>query len=226
MSLQIRFFSSEVESNDLRDFCNDPDCIMETGRLIKNDKTTTLSRLNLDIGEVVVKRYNTKNKWHWLRRSFQTSRARNCMTMSQHFSDCGIQVCQPIAMIESRVGFFRGKSWFVSKFGENELLVDFLSRDQKPIVIERVKRQIASMFQKLVDCRLSHGDMKATNILVKDDDLILIDLDASRKHYISLFHKIAISKDKNRFLKNWKNSPELLAHFSEALLFLDDEAVS
>ena len=218
MALKVRYLNSAVQSRDLSKLCRDPDeALQNTHVLIKSDKTTTLGRIHCEIGELVIKRYNTKNLWHLIRRNFQTSRAQNSLNMSHRFSEIGIQVAEPMAVIESTFGPFRGRSWFVSRYLENELLLDYLSLPRNVDVLERIRFDITEIFKKLLNSRMSHGDMKATNILVSEDDLLMIDLDASSKHQTDFFHKKALSKDRKRFLKNWKSNPELLKLFSDSL---------
>jgi tRNA A-37 threonylcarbamoyl transferase component Bud32 len=218
MSLKIRYLNSAVQSRDLPELCNDPDGALDKAHVqIKSDKTTTLGRVHSDVGELVIKRYNTKNRWHMIRRNFQTSRARNSLEMSHCFTEIGIQVAEPMAVIEFRFGPFRGRSWFVSRYLDKEMLLDYLGQPRNADVLERIRSEISSLFGKLLKNRLSHGDMKATNILVMDNDLLVIDLDASRKHRIDLFHKKALGRDRKRFLKNWRSDPGVLKMFADSL---------
>ena len=218
MSIKIRYLNCAVQSRDLPKLCNDPDGALHKAHIqIKSDRTTTLGRVHCDVGELVIKRYNTKNIWHLIRRNFQTSRARNSLEMSRRFAEVGIRVAEPMAVIESGFGPFRGRSWFISRYLDNELLLDYLGQPQTTDVLERIRSEITSIFRKLLRNHMSHGDMKATNILVMENDLLLIDLDASKNHRFDLFHKKALSRDKKRFLKNWKSDPRLLKVFADSL---------
>ncbi|NND01008.1 MAG: serine/threonine protein kinase, partial [Gammaproteobacteria bacterium] len=73
---------------------------------------------------------------------------------------------------------------------------------------------LQGIFASMREHRLSHGDMKASNLLWLDNQLFLIDLDASRKHRTTLGWRLANHKDRKRFLKNWQSQPELLKLFS------------
>jgi len=58
--------------------------------------------------------------------------------------------------------------------------------------------------------RLVHGDMKITNFLQAEKNLVVLDLDATRRvpradRYATLFHK-----DLRRLLANWQNSESVL----------------
>ena len=196
---------------------------MKTDEVVfKSDQTTTVSRINTAIGGLVVKRYNTKNPWHLIRRNFQTSRAMNCIRMARIFQQNGIAVAEPVAVIENQWGFFSGRSWYVTKYVEKEMLLDYLSVERWQAGYDNIKNQIHDLFSVLQHKRLSHGDMKATNILVSENGIVLLDLDASKRHYFSYFHRRALKRDRSRFLKNWKHNPPLHDGFATLLSFLEE----
>ena len=62
--------------------------------------------------------------------------------------------------------------------------------------------------------KISHGDLKATNLLWVDNQLYFIDLDAARQHKTIASWQRANKRDKKRFLKNWRDTPELEALFA------------
>jgi tRNA A-37 threonylcarbamoyl transferase component Bud32 len=68
-------------------------------------------------------------------------------------------------------------------------------------------------FYKLKSLKISHGDMKADNILIHDDKPFFIDLDSMKWHKRELRFSHAWKKDMKRFMKNWKNSPEVAGLF-------------
>ena len=76
---------------------------------------------------------------------------------------------------------------------------------------------LPGFFLALREHRLSHGDMKATNILVQDRELVMIDLDSARRHMSGVWHSRSVARDKRRFLANWNPWPEMKRHFTEAL---------
>ncbi len=185
--------------------------------LFKHDRTTTLYRAPSAVGDLMVKRYNTKNLWHLLRRNFQTSRARNCLLMAEKYNGAGIRVAQPVAMIESRLGPFAGRSWYVSRFVDGVVLSDYLDIEDRAAPLRSIQGKITALFEAFQDHGLSHGDMKATNLLVYDEDLVLIDLDSARQHRWQFFHRIALRRDKARFLENWNDRPSLYRHLEREL---------
>ncbi len=192
--------------------------VVPTGvTLFKHDRTTTLYRVPSAMGDLMVKRYNTKNLWHLVRRNFQTSRARNYLEMAGKYSSAGVQVAQPVAMVESRSGPFTGRSWYISRFVDSVTLSDYLGAKDPITSLRSIQEKISSLFEIFRDHELSHGDMKATNLLVCDDDLVVIDLDSARQHRWKFFHRIALRRDKARFLENWDDQPSLYRHLEQEL---------
>jgi RIO-like serine/threonine protein kinase len=55
--------------------------------------------------------------------------------------------------------------------------------------------------------RLSHGDMKASNLLLTQSGQVeLIDLDAMQEHRYEWTFERAFARDQQRFMKNWQNA--------------------
>ena len=58
----------------------------------------------------------------------------------------------------------------------------------------------------MIDYKISHGDMKASNFIFHNEQLIVLDLDGMKRHGSNRSFKRAIMKDFNRFMKNWRNN--------------------
>lgn len=179
----------------------------------KDDGTTTVSLASLGDHHYIVKRYNTKNKLHLLRRFFQRSRAQNCWNMSEVFTQAGIHTAHRTAIIQETLGPLKLRSWFISEYVEADDLFRFLDKienqDHAKRRYTRLKNDINQLFLRLTTHRLSHGDMKASNILVFNDQVYLIDLDAAHQHTLEAPFKRASRKDWARFMKNWQSHAKL-----------------
>lgn len=182
---------------------------------LKDDRTTTVVKYQTANRSYIIKRYNPRNFWHKLKRALRTSRARRCWKMSFEFRDAGLNVSPPVLMLENRFGPLRRDAFFVNEFLAGDELLEALP-SMSDAEKRQVKHAILLAFKKLASARISHGDMKASNLLWVDEKLYFIDLDAAQKHgaWSLLFNK-KHRRDKRRFLKNWLESPELLSLFSE-----------
>ncbi|MEM7358457.1 MAG: lipopolysaccharide kinase InaA family protein [Pseudomonadota bacterium] len=194
------------------------DALLEnTSNQFKHDRTTTVARVELagdHDTQVVIKRYNARNKWHTVKRALRKTRARRCWQMSYRFQQAGLNVAEPILMYEHRLGWLHGDAYFVNRFLEGEILLDALP-DMETEQQDQVIAAITRAFEIMRTERLSHGDMKASNLLWVGGELVFIDLDAARQHQSKLFWRRANRRDKKRFLKNWRGNKALLARFKD-----------
>jgi tRNA A-37 threonylcarbamoyl transferase component Bud32 len=204
-----------------------PDPIISRGRVLKHDGTTTVIMLGEQGRCWVIKRYNTKNGWHAVRRTLQTSRALTCWRAAGWLQAAGIDTPRPVAaMEERRCRVLRGRSYFVCEFVEGQTLAEALhpfgSRagasgapvpaDGPEALIER----ISGIVRRLADHGIVHGDLKATNFIVSEDRIFLADLDAARRPPQGRLAE-GLRRDRDRFLRNWTDHPNLLQAFTERL---------
>lgn len=182
--------------------------------MFKRDIATTIWRLDYNAHALVVKRYNTRNTWHAIRRCFRRSRAKNCWEMSKVFTRSGISTPPGVAIIQEWLGPLKLRSWFINQYVQGEDLDHYLharSSDRQPGAnkIEFVYDKVRQLFENLRSHRLAHGDLKATNILLADDKLYLIDLDAAHQYKFGPGLQRARHKDWARFMKNWQYQREV-----------------
>ena len=191
---------------------SDPEC-----QIIKSDNTTTVGLIFQDSYKIAIKRYNTKNAWHRLRRTVRSSRAENCWDFTQTLQSLDISVVPAVAWIEEIQMGLKGRSWFVSEFVEGISCLDHFKSGVPPAEIKKTLCEIVEILCKLRHERISHGDLKASNILLSSRGPILIDLDAMRQHKTESTYQQAARKDINRFLRNWQDNPDLLATAQQLL---------
>jgi len=110
---------------------------------------------------------------------------------------------KPLAYIEQRKGKFIWKSYLVTEYVKGRRLRDFL-RDGKTPEQQRSKvtGQVKELLDKMRKYRITHGDLKHTNILITDNGPVLTDLDAMQVHRWKWFFKINRGKDLARLIKN------------------------
>ena len=202
------------------DYGLEPECstldklLRQSNNTFKHDQTTTVAQVELGQNTVVVKRYNSRSLAHKFKRALRRSRARRCWNMSYRFQSAGLNVPQPILMCEKRFGPIRRDAFFVNQFLHGEELIKLLPKlgeAQRQAVLDSIKHAFETMRKH----RLTHGDMKASNLLWVDKQLVFIDLDAAKQHYSRFSWEFAHKKDKRRFLKNWKDNPQLLKLFAK-----------
>ena len=204
-------YRTRYQSPTLRDFLEDPDQDLKKfgGSRIKGDETTTTTvDLVSDLVEecpIYIKRYNTKNAWHALRRTVRRSRAENCWMHAITLENLGIAVAPPVAFIQEYLGTgLKGGSWYLSEFVVGPSCLDHLPTiDDETIQGQRLE-QIIDTLKKIWNCHITHGDLKGDNILLPQDQAVLLDLDAMKQHEDEEAARRHIGKDVERFLLNWK----------------------
>ncbi len=181
------------------DFISQIDTLMDKGQILKNGNTCYVSRLTWNSKDVVVKRYNHKGFIHSLRHTIQRSRAHRCWLHGHRLGMLKISTPKPLAYIEKRKGLLIWKSYLVTEYIQGQKLYDFL-RD-KSVSQERrssVKRQVKELLEKLGKYRITHGDLKHSNIIITSNGPILTDLDAMQAHKCNLSYRLRRVKDLER----------------------------
>lgn len=192
----------------LDDIAARPESVMARGRVLKHDGTTTVIVVGDDQRRWVVKRYNTKNRWHAVRRALRTSRAENCWHAASWLRAAGIDTPRPVAVLEERrFNILRGRSYFLCEFIDGETLAHVLRRNCAGRA--RWVEQAAGIVRRLRDHGIVHGDLKATNFIVSGERLFLVDLDAARRGSGRAI-EAGLQKDLQRFTRNWADDPDLL----------------
>jgi len=199
-------------------FLDNPDKIINDPKnlFLKKGNSATVIRINIDNHDLVVKRYNIKNFRHRLRRFFRATRATHSWQSAHRLLILGIATPMPVAMLERRFGHFRGKAYFAYEYIDGPNAIDYFKNgdlDKKLAVAKR----IADIFQNLAIAKISHHDMKGTNIIINQGYPFLVDLDAICMHISRRRFEQAHRRDKNRFFKNWKTVPEIDKMFKDLI---------
>ncbi len=182
------------------DFIGQIDTLMDQGRILKDGNTCYVSRLTWNSKDVVVKRYNHKGFIHSLRHTIKRSRARRGWLHGHRLGMLDIATPKPLAYIERRRGLLIWESYLVTEYIEGQKFYNFL-RDKTVAEEQRlcVTRQIKEIIDDMGKCRITHGDMKHTNILITKKGPVLTDLDAMRAHKWHWSYRIRRAKDLGRF---------------------------
>ncbi len=185
----------------LAGFASDPEASLATAEVVKSGRSATVFRLRLGGQSVVVKRYNIRSALHRLRRWFKP-RARIAWRNGHRLALLGIPAADPIALIERRWGPLRAESWLVMPdYGTQDIQAEVASRGWEAPLLNRVVR----IFRDLQAAGLQHGDTKASNFLVRGEEVRLVDLDGMREYPGS-------ASDIARFVDNFDANTRLQIH--------------
>ena len=185
----------------------DPDRWMETGTVLKRGNTCTVCRVRLGDRELVIKRYNLKSLRHALSRVWRPSRGWHSWREGHRLALYGIATPTPLALVEERKGPLRGRAWLITEYCGGADLLGHLDPSVPPPPV--IAAALRTLFATLHRVRISHGDLKATNLLWDGREIKLIDLDAMCQHRSAAGHARAWRRDRLRLLRNWPAGSEL-----------------
>ena len=197
-----------LNSPALEQFVEDPDSFIDEGRLLKKGNSSTVAVVDINGSNYVLKRYNMKSFGHRLSRSLRPSRAHQSWKNALTLKMLGVATPTPLLFMENRLlGVFRSTAYYLSEYieGDNfgdEIAADTLEDDQFKKSIEMFEQ----LFRIMNTYSVSHGDTKASNFIVKDGELMVLDLDAMKRHKSVGTFSEKFVKDLKRFQKNWKGS--------------------
>ncbi len=196
-------FSAVVraEKEALAGVLENPDVMVEKGQMLKDGNTCTVVRVDIGGRALVVKRYNLKSFRHALSRFWRPSRAWHSWVAAHRLAFFGIPTPAPLAMLEERVGPLRRRAFLVTDYCPGESLMQRLSPAREPDADEAAA--LIDFFATLCRLKITHGDMKATNLLWYKGRIVVIDLDAMVRHDNPAAFVRDWRRDRTRFLRNW-----------------------
>jgi len=203
-----RRYRTEAMQRGLRE----ADRLMAEGRSLQQGRTSTVAIVEVDGRPLVFKRYNIKGILHAIRRAVQPTRAAISWRNAQRLTLYGIATPHPVAMVERRFGPLRSVSYVVTEFCEGIQSAQYFANASQDEA-EETARRIVGLLRQLRALKLSHGDLKATNLLIAGDAIFLTDLDAMRQHRDETAAARAHAEDVQRFMRNWDGQPAVAALF-------------
>ena len=186
---------------------NNIDNFLMNAEIIKNGNTCTVFRHE----NLVIKRYNIKSVWHFIKTQFIKSRGKNSWQISNAFQLQNLPCPKPFFYYEKRFFFLRLTSYFAMERINGENIVSYQESLQENIQNENLKNNIFKLFNTLSYYKFIHGDLKKTNILVDNKmQIMMIDFDKSFFSMSQSIYNYKIKKQIARFLSNWKNKSKFL----------------
>ncbi|MFT5937256.1 MAG: tRNA A-37 threonylcarbamoyl transferase component Bud32, partial [Pseudohongiellaceae bacterium] len=196
-----------LQEHDLAAFVKNPDSYVKQDQMLKDGHTTTVVQASIGGIAMVLKRYNIVGLLQAIKHLFDESRAHRCWRNASMLGLLGIHTPRPYLFLEERLYWiFQRRSYFLTEeIKASNVLLQLEDANEK---VDEAKLIIAfaNFFEIMYAYHISHGDMKATNFIFKEDKLYVLDLDAMRRHRFKWWsHKRSMS-DIKRFEKNWVGS--------------------
>lgn len=216
-NLSRRTLISRTEADWLAPLLTDPDHWLEQGKRLKSGRSATVARVASGGHDCVIKRYNLKNFAHAARRTLRPTRAWHAWQEAHRLTFLGIPTPAALAVVENRFGPLRGRAWLVTAWCEGPSLRELFAHreDQTPNTDEALA--LTELFAALHRHRVTHGDLKASNLLWCDGRFHLIDLDATVQHHSANTYRKAWARDRARLLANWPAGSRIAQWFDTHL---------
>jgi len=191
------------------------DDLVNAGEMLKDGNTCTVVSSLLSEQAVVIKRYNLKSAGHAFGRAFRKSRAAASWSNAHRLKLLGIATPDPIALFEQRrLGVLRARAYFISAYIDALDIAEYFANNRDKKERAAAMKQTVALFYRLYLLKISHGDMKATNIkMLTDGKPSLIDLDSMQQHTTDAVALKAHARDIKRFMRNWDEQPALFNAF-------------
>ncbi len=214
----IFMYDRQHHSSSLLTLLKNPELafINQTENILKSGRSSTVAKILINNKLMVIKRYNVKNTWHWLRRCFRKTRAAMGWRLAHLLSLFGITTAKPIAYIEKRLLGLHATSYLLMEYIEGEHIGVHLTQHQPDeSSLTRLAERTVRLIRNLAALGVSHGDLKMTNILVQRGWPVLIDLDGMQEHPHQRSLSRVYKKEIKRFMHNWQHFPSVYQLFEE-----------
>ncbi|MFO7900113.1 MAG: lipopolysaccharide kinase InaA family protein [Planctomycetota bacterium] len=175
---------------------------------VKRSLSRAVYHVPIDGDGVYVKHHHPRSGLERLKYLVLRSRAQAEWTAARTMLDRGIPVARPLAFGERRVAGFLREAALVSEAVDNAApLSEALGRAGRSDLIEHV----AGLVRRMHDNDILHRDLHGGNILVRGDDLFLIDV-----------HRVTINRPVRRRARAW-NLGQLIAFLGDRMDEADHE---
>lgn len=197
--VRLEFFDDK-----LRRLLENPDAALESCPMLYKSGPNRQSTIGSFDG-LVLKRFNIKNRWNYLKDLFRPSRALRSYRKAYHLELLGMPTPRPVAAAERRMMRVLINSYLVMEEirGAQDL------RTLKALSIHDA-REAGRLVGRLHDDGFAHGDLKETNI-VRDAEgkLFLLDLDGLT--YLQRLPEQSAAADLARLARGAANYPAVTA---------------
>ena len=212
---RLSVLSRRYDTPAMEQLLQDPDAsYSHESQLLKKGNTCTVWSARVDDNALAVKRYNVKGVLHGAKLSLSRGRAFASWENAHRLRIYGIATPAPVALIRIQRGRFRPVAYYISELVNGVYALYWFQDDSVDWAEkELMAKKIIELFDQLDAQRLTHGDMKATNILIVGGEPLLIDLDSMRQHANDGDFSRQRRRDRERFLRNWQDEPRLFELF-------------
>ncbi|MEY1662309.1 lipopolysaccharide kinase InaA family protein [Isoalcanivorax beigongshangi] len=209
----------QLDQDHLGPLVQDPDAVLANGRFYKQGGTAAVAAVDWHDQTWLLKRYNIKSVGHWLTRCWRASRAWHSWVAAHLLAFVGIPTASAVMVKEQRTfGVLRGPAWLLLEHcGDDDLLRRWAPWAEQGLPPQAEREALLALVADLRRLRIGHGDLKGHNLLWRDGQWLLIDLDSLRRYRSGWGYRRAYARDRARLLRNWAPHSALYQWLDQAL---------
>jgi hypothetical protein len=161
-------------------------------------------KLDSDLGELAAK-YTVNKNFNEIIFSTVAQRSAKRNWLYAHFLlQHHIATPEPLAYLRTTKMGLNDQSWYICRFEKGYSCEEyFLNSPSFTPSMRNTVSAIVEMFMALRECQLSHGNIKASNILILQNQPCLIDLDCMSYHGNKNKAEKKWRRDIQVFMENW-----------------------
>ena len=179
------------------------------GTILKKGSRSTVTRVDIEGTSFVPKAYKLMPIHKRIRYAMTESRCFQSWRLAQMIRSIGVEAATPWGIIEESHFGLPGRALLVLEDVPGKSLVQVvkeqtLCESDLKVIASRLRQ----IFTLLSRAKITHGDLKASNILIDHDlEPRFVDTDGAREHTNASSYNKAQARDQKRFVANWENLP-------------------
>ena len=200
----------------------DVDSVLYASTPLQVKDRCVVARRDFDSKPLLVKRHSWGGLSRTLRMAFREPAALSCARYGIYLDKLGIRTPRPRATVNFRIGPWSYWSYLVTDYIDGVSLYRYIRfGTHSPEELRHVARQVAQIWQRLVDADITHNDFKLENFIIDEQrNVWLIDLEKMRVGGDDARQRQRHIFDATNFLhvRGWHGRAEARAVFANALL--------
>ena len=144
----------------------DPDRLLFSSNPLQVKDGCVVVRHESASGALLVKRHSWGSTWRTFRMAFREPAAERCARLGVYLHGRGIPTPRPRAYVDCRLGPWTYRSYLVSDYVDGESLYRHIRfGTQSADELRHAARQVARIWEALVELGVSHNDLKPETLL-------------------------------------------------------------
>ncbi|MGB0775811.1 MAG: lipopolysaccharide kinase InaA family protein [Akkermansiaceae bacterium] len=195
--------------------CDPSNLWQPEGDTLKLGSRSTVTLIHINGSAYVLKQYKALSLRRRIRYALTRSRAKQSWEVGLAMVDAGVSIAQPLALIEEKTCGIPARAALLLEHIDGLDLLTHANKFTRE-ELEEIAVKLTDVFSCMKENLITHGDMKASNIII-DKELRpwLIDIDAAVIHRSRASFQKLRTKDRDRFMKNWQQQPEVAQVFAD-----------